>query len=63
MTAMLILNTIGMILIATAIVSAMTWAIMSSNRLAPRPVWLRRSRTRRALSGSLRHGRQAGLLD
>jgi hypothetical protein len=32
MTAVLVLNAIGMTLIATAIVSAMTWAIVTSGR-------------------------------
>lgn len=33
MTAVLVLNAIGMTLIATAIVSAMTWAIVTSDRV------------------------------
>ncbi len=33
MTAVFVLNAIGMTLIATAIVSAMTWAIVASRRV------------------------------
>ncbi len=67
MTAMLILDAIGMALIATAIVSAMAWAIMTSHRQTARPAWVR-SRTRRhvargQLSRVLRPGAPAGLLD
>ncbi len=63
MTAIFIVNAIGMALIAMAIVSLLIWAIVTQNDISLRPTWLRRARIRPGLAGSLRQRRPVGLLD